>query len=148
MWRQHIKTNPFLLFTRSINWIINNRQVFWLILFRLPSHFTFCVTVAGGAGTIIGFTAAGTAPGFLQPFGLQVTGFPIHSGRSGSGLSTWNRQANIYILLLQHEFCANADSIYYQSQIRTWKSVWHAQAEIMSRIIKMYQSFNICVNFL
>jgi len=59
----------FLLFafhpkaTRSIY-----RQVFWLILFRLPSRVQLPVS--------------------CQPFGLQVTGFPIHSDRSGSGLST------------------------------------------------------------
>jgi len=40
------------------------RQVFWLILFWLPSHSTLSVTVAGYARTIVGFTAAGTAPGF------------------------------------------------------------------------------------
>ena len=40
------------------------RQVFWLILFWLPSHFTFSVTVAGYAKTYVGFTAAGTAPVF------------------------------------------------------------------------------------
>ncbi len=67
----------FLLFafhpkaTRSIY-----RQVFWLIQFRLPSHFTFRVTVAGGAGTIIGFTAAGTAPGFLSTVRFTGHGIP------------------------------------------------------------------------
>jgi hypothetical protein len=48
------------------------RQVFWLILFWLPSHFTKSVTVAGYAKTFIGFTAAGTAPVFHGiPFSLQ-----------------------------------------------------------------------------
>ncbi len=40
------------------------RQVFWLILFWLPSHFTLSLTVAGYAKTLAGLTAAGTAPDF------------------------------------------------------------------------------------
>lgn len=40
------------------------RQVFWLVLFRLPSHLTWSLTVAGFAGTLAGLTAAGTAPVF------------------------------------------------------------------------------------
>jgi hypothetical protein len=65
--KARVESNQVLLFafhpkaTRSIN-----RQVFWLILFWPPSHFTISVTVARDAKTISGFTAAGTAPGFIS----------------------------------------------------------------------------------